>query len=170
MKKRRIRTLAGLTGMGLAAVLLAAPGAFAAPASKVDICHVTGDGSYQLINVAENAQPAHIDHGDVLAETNGLDANCAVVPTRIESSVFNLSGTGWAGWSCPTGTTAVGGGTIPSNPTYPIGAQGLAVDNIGGSTYPVYPHYTFTPPETGYVVQNGGTAQSIQVYVDCLPN
>jgi hypothetical protein len=26
---------------------------------------------------------------------------------------------------------------------------------IGGATYPVYPHYTCTPPEEGWVVQAG---------------
>jgi hypothetical protein len=30
----------------------------------VDVCHVTDNGSFQLIRVAAPALPAHIDHGD----------------------------------------------------------------------------------------------------------
>ncbi len=89
-------------------------------------------------------------------------------PTRYTSSNMNFSDTGWGGWSCPTGKTAVGGGVTGA--TQPIGAQGIANTGatIGGSTYPVFPHYTFSAGETGYVVQNGGTAQSMVLYVDCI--
>ena len=31
---------------------------------KVELCHRTGNGSYHLISVAENAEPAHRAHGD----------------------------------------------------------------------------------------------------------
>ena len=31
---------------------------------KVDVCHVTGNGSYILITIAEPALPAHLNHGD----------------------------------------------------------------------------------------------------------
>jgi hypothetical protein len=34
------------------------------PKVKVDICHITGNGSYQVINISENAVPAHLNHGD----------------------------------------------------------------------------------------------------------
>lgn len=36
----------------------------AAPAAKVDVCHGEGNGAYHLINVSENALPAHLAHGD----------------------------------------------------------------------------------------------------------
>ncbi len=36
---------------------------------KVDVCHVTGNGSYNLLNVNGNAQQAHLDHGDGLADS-----------------------------------------------------------------------------------------------------
>jgi len=36
-----------------------------AGADKVDVCHLEGNGSYHLINISDNAYPAHIDHGDV---------------------------------------------------------------------------------------------------------
>ena len=42
---------------------------------KVDICHITGNGSYQVINVSTSAQPAHLAHGDHLAGTFYLDAD-----------------------------------------------------------------------------------------------
>ncbi len=32
--------------------------------NKVDVCHVTGNGSYILITIAEPALPAHLNHGD----------------------------------------------------------------------------------------------------------
>jgi hypothetical protein len=37
---------------------------------------------------------------------------------------------------------------------------------IGGATYPVYPHYTCTPPEEGWVVQ-AGTPLPTGVFVLC---
>ena len=46
---------------------------------KVDICHITGNGKYVLINVSENAKPAHLAHGDSLPGQNGLDENCVEV-------------------------------------------------------------------------------------------
>ena len=91
-------------------------------------------------------------------------------PVTYTSGSMNFSSTGWGGWSCPAGMNAVGGGTIDR--TQPIGAEGIAKTAaiIGGVSYPVFPHYTFATGETGYVVQNGGTSQTMQVYVDCLPN
>jgi hypothetical protein len=91
-------------------------------------------------------------------------------PVRYTSSNLNYSATGWAGWSCPAGTHAIGGGVTGN--TYPMGPQGIAQPGatIGGHTYPVFPHWTFGPGETGYVAQNGGTSQTVQIYVDCLCN
>lgn len=86
--------------------------------------------------------------------------------TRVYSVTLEFGSMGWGGWSCPVGTIAVGGGTIGA--TQPIVAEGLATANIDGQTYPVYPHYTFSTGETGYVVHNGVVGQSFQIYVDCL--
>ena len=68
--------------------LLAVPAlAAAAPASKFDICHRTGDGVYQPISISANATRAHLAHGDVL-QPNGVvpgesgfvfDSQCQVV-------------------------------------------------------------------------------------------
>lgn len=61
-----MRRLALLGIVGLLAALWLAPTALAAPAEKVDVCHIEGNGSYHLINISENALPAHLGHGDAL--------------------------------------------------------------------------------------------------------
>ena len=86
-----------------------------------------------------------------------------VTPITVVSAMLNFSSTGWGGWSCPAGTKVVGGTT---DCTLPLAISKAA--NPGDAQYPVYPHYTYTPPEEGWVVQNGGTGQSCQIYVDCL--
>ena len=78
--------------------------------------------------------------------------------TRILSSSLGFAGTGWAGWSCPAGTTAIGGGLVTPHATT---FQGLAGPNS------IWPHYTYGPTETGYVVQYAGSGGTNQIYVDC---
>lgn len=54
----------------------------AAPADKVNVCHTTGDGTYQKINISQNAVQKHIDnHGDLLAvnDTSVFNGNELVV-------------------------------------------------------------------------------------------
>jgi hypothetical protein len=82
----------------------------------------------------------------------------------VQSAVFNLSGTGWAGWSCPADHPYVVGGD-DSNCTLPLAVSQPAEPGVG--TYPNYPHYTYTPPEEGWVIQNGGSSQSCYITVDC---
>lgn len=50
--------------------------AAAAKAAKVDVCHVNGTGSYQLLNINGNALPAHLGHGDLLPGAGVLGADC----------------------------------------------------------------------------------------------
>lgn len=86
-----------------------------------------------------------------------------ITPITVESSMLNFSSTGWGGWSCPAGTKVIGGTTDC--------IESLAISQPakpGVGTYPNYPHYTYTPPEEGWVVQNGGTPQSCKIYVDCI--
>jgi len=145
--------------------------------AKVDICHREGNGSYHLISVSEKAIPAHEEHGDAypgdLVDGGVLDEDCSLlVPIRYTSSPMNYSGTGWGGWSCHQAhPTAVAGGWLPEAAV--VGPHGLAVPGatIGGFTYPTFPHYTFGSwyaGETGFVLQNGGTAQTLTLWVDCL--
>ena len=49
---------------------------------KVDVCHATGSESnpYVLINISGNALNAHLNHGDALPGTEGLDENCDPAP------------------------------------------------------------------------------------------
>jgi len=48
--------------------------AFAGPAPKVDVCHVTGSGVF-IINVSSNALGGHLGHGDFLPLTFYADAD-----------------------------------------------------------------------------------------------
>lgn len=61
----------------LATTTLAAPAADAKPADKVAVCHLGDDGSYHLINVSANAQPALLARGDAMPgdPVPGLDSS-----------------------------------------------------------------------------------------------
>jgi hypothetical protein len=145
-----------------------------ASAEKVDVCHRVGNGSFILINISQNALAAHVAHGDgqpgdPVPDMPGkmFDEACNVVePIRVSSGPMNFSGTGWGGWSCPAGYTVVGGGYEPAE-HYVLVSQ-PAKPGVG--TYPFYPHYNYKPPEEGWVVQNGGTPATLEVYALCLPN
>jgi hypothetical protein len=168
----------------LALAMLVSEIAVAAPADKVDVCHLEGNGSYHLINVSENALPAHLAHGDALPgdPVPGMpgyvfdDAcNAVAEPILVWSSVMNFSGTGWGGWSCPPDhPNVIDGGVSKSNTDFvpadhPV-VQGPAEpgSSVDGVSYPAFPHYTYGTGETGWVVHNGGTPQSLYIYVYCV--
>jgi hypothetical protein len=69
---RRIRRLLA-TALIPAMVFVAAGTATAIGASqgKQDVCHLTGNGGYHLINVSVNAVPALLRHGDALPDEYG---------------------------------------------------------------------------------------------------
>ena len=69
---RKLRRLLA-TALLPATVFIAAGTAtvFGSPQGKQDICHLTGNGSYHVINVSMNAVPAHLRHGDVLTDEYG---------------------------------------------------------------------------------------------------
>jgi len=81
----------------------------------------------------------------------------------VESAMLNFSSTGWGGWSCPISHPNVVGGSTDCEKSLAISQMAKA----GVGTYPVYPHYTYTSPEEGWVVQNGGIGQSCKIYVQC---
>jgi hypothetical protein len=83
-----------------------------------------------------------------------------------ESPPLNFSPTGWGGWSCPAGTMVVAGGYEPA--THPILVSEAAKPGAPSGLYPVYPHYTFGPGETGWVVQNSNTSATLTIYVRCV--
>lgn len=44
-------------------------------AGKTTLCHVTGSGNYQTIEVNNQAVQSHLDHGDTLGECGTLSTN-----------------------------------------------------------------------------------------------
>jgi hypothetical protein len=48
-------------------------------APKVDVCHAISDGTYKLLNISGNALNAHLNHGDVLPGSEGLDESCNLI-------------------------------------------------------------------------------------------
>jgi len=72
------------------------------------------------------------------------------------SAMFNMSGTGWAGWSAPTGKVILGAKVT----TFGGGALSVSAPGMPSTAYP---HYTFGAGEYGWVIQNGGTAQQAQI-------
>jgi len=94
--------------------------------------------------------------------------DCVEVPATQEviSSSFNFSGTGWAGWNCPTGTHIVSAALVGATNPYILGLAKPG-ETTDGSTYPVYPHYTFPAGVEGAVVHNGGIAQTAHLVLQC---
>ncbi len=82
---------------------------------------------------------------------------------RYESPPMVFGPGGWGGWSCPTGTTVIGGGYEPSTATVAFSAAAKP----GEAMYPTYPHHTFAAGETGWVVQNDNDQETITVFVIC---
>jgi len=102
---------------------------------------------------------------------NNENFTCASLnqqPTRYTGNSLSYNATGWAGHSCPTDYLVVGGGVLGATSSV---IQGMAKSGVtvSGSTYPNYPHYNYTLSEEGWVVQNGGTPQTMTIYVDCVP-
>jgi hypothetical protein len=91
MNRRKLFTIAVLATAAFALALGIAPTqptASAAPPAKANLCHKTGNGSYQMISVSENAAASHLAHGDVAQQPNAavpdspgfvFDSQCNVV-------------------------------------------------------------------------------------------
>jgi hypothetical protein len=92
--------------------------------------------------------------------------NCDEYQT-VTGRALTYGSTGWGGLSCPVGTKIVSASVVgvPAFPyTQALAKTGVSID---GYTYPVYTHYTYTPPEEGSVVHNGPTGQTIQIVNVC---
>jgi hypothetical protein len=144
-----------------------------APASPIALAA----GASQTFNTG--IQWTVLSNGDLATSGSMVwTVTCGEVPppVTITSGQQNFSSTGWAGWSCPAGSTIVsasvdtapikGGVVLPitSITNWEPGAS------IGTTNYPNTPFgYTYTPPEEGAIVQNGGTGQSLYIVLVCQP-
>ena len=157
--------------------------------TKVGVCHSEGNGTFHLVSISDKALPAHIDHGDgqpgdpVPGQSGkqfGADCSIedALVTVTSVSGPQNFSGTGWGGNSCPPEYPNVVAGGVSKTSTEPWTPADYLVDyvlaepgaTLHGYTFPVFPHYTYGTGyagETGVAVHNGGTSQSLYVYVVC---
>lgn len=96
--------------------------------------------------------------------------NCveAPAPVTIVHTQPGVGPNGWYGWSCPAGSTIISGSVTGGDVAFDGPAKVGVM--VGAATYPVYPHYTFTPPEEGWVVQNDNDSGETQVLtIVCQP-
>jgi hypothetical protein len=99
-----------------------APGgvAFSAGKSKASVCHVTGDGSINLISVASSAVPAHQAHGDLVVgaplpgNTGVIGQDCTPVRfvllagTTYDTPIHGVATAASFEDECPAGYVGVG--------------------------------------------------------------
>ncbi len=180
-------------GIGVA---LLVPAIVFGQATKVSICHTTGNGSFQLLSIASSAVKAHQNHGDIFPGTtiNKGDTydgqygstvqavtlvgdDCSQTDALRIDSTQNFSqgqpagvSAGWAGWSCiePGFPHVLSGGVVPEDGT--VKAQGPAKQGaaaIDGYNYPVYPNYHYPSGEEGWVVEAAGPTPPTGIYVVC---
>jgi predicted ribosomally synthesized peptide with SipW-like signal peptide len=115
----------------------------------------------------ENSEPITFGWTILATQWNEDPAPPADIIT-VTSSTLNFSSTGWGGWSCPTPdhpyvVSATTDCTLPV--TQYLWEPGASA---GGVNYPNTPFgYTYTPPEEGSIVQNGGTGQSCHIILQC---
>ena len=90
-------------------------------------------------------------------------AICATEPAGydvVSSSPLVFGDGGYGGWSCPAGTVVLGGG-FNATDTVAVSAPGTP-----GS---IWPHHTFSPSESGWVVRDdlNSAGNTITVYAIC---
>src|SRR5699024_4624438 len=100
------------TAAGGALGLLKVSKGLARPAGTVSICHIDDEGVYRYIQVSENAVPAHVSHGDIIAPEFSTDpANCGgcgvICPTAPANAIATCID-GVCGFTCDTTFTACG--------------------------------------------------------------
>jgi predicted ribosomally synthesized peptide with SipW-like signal peptide len=88
-------------------------------------------------------------------------------PFYVLSNEFSYNGSGgWAGWSCPLGSILVDGGYLPETADNTVSMKWAPGASVDGVNYPATPwggytyDDTYTPPEEGWIVQDGGAPGS----------
>jgi hypothetical protein len=144
----------------LVILILTSSIALAAPAPKVDVCHLDETGSYILININENAFQAHVDHGDggpgdlVPGMPGKMFADdCAVIDAN-----ENVAET-WRGESGITGTMGYwfymylnqdGAGNVTGTVNYDIGIVRTVTGSISGDQFTFVTHDNPSDPTQAY--------------------
>lgn len=103
-------------GILFVGMLVFASAVIAKGADKVDVCHVTGNGSYHLINISTNAVPAHLAHGD------GFPGQA--VPGDDGTEFFNID--------CTVITVTSSTQAYYPDATFDSGAAGLRIKGAAG--------------------------------------
>ncbi len=88
MKKLTLLAAAAASFLALGCseyLCLAPPGTTAS--SKLTLCHVKGNGKYELITVKASAAQAHADHGDFLAPAGAKKNSDCVEPAPVPPPV-----------------------------------------------------------------------------------
>ena len=98
---------------------------------KVAIYHVTGNGSYHLIYVNENAVPAHLGHGDILKE---VDITADAMATNALDLLQNP--TAWYFWDDNTDNIDNSIGSFVTGPeTPPAGSNSVEISVVDNEKY-----------------------------------
>jgi len=85
----------------------------------------------------------------------------------LSAQMFYNGAGGWAGWSCPEGSTVVDGGYLPDTADVAVSMKWAPGASVGTTNYPQTPWggYTYTPPEEGWIVQDGGVPGNTPDYI-----
>lgn len=123
-------------------------------------------------SVVDNGEPHAGLYGSTVQLVTITHEDCSTIDAiKVTAPAFYYGPGGWGGWSCIESgyPDAIGGGYIPNTST-PL-AFGIAEpgSEVGGYTYPTWPHYSFPSGEEGYVVQGAGAGNPSNVYVVCGP-
>ncbi|HEY0349803.1 MAG TPA: hypothetical protein VGC60_16780 [Pyrinomonadaceae bacterium] len=124
MNLRRMVMFTTLAVAALFVVLSVArtqPKVSAAPA-KVDLCHVTGNGSFQPISVSANAVASHLAHGDVQQPNGAVPGN----PGAVFDSRCNV-----VSWNYLVNVAPDFSAQDPSSPGNLFVGSGIPAENFG---------------------------------------
>ena len=134
--------------------------AVAGPAPKVDVCHLTGTGSYVKINISENAFQTHLDHGDASPGdlVPGVPGKMFADDCSLVDANANMAGT-WRGESGITGSMGYwfnmslsqdSAGNVTGTVNYDIGITRTVTGQISGYEFTFTTHDNPSDPTQAY--------------------